>query len=151
MKKTLLTLLSMILVISSLLCFAACDTSEGETGEETTSNQEAIEPVGLWADAKYLTDTVLGSGSKTVTVDVEAEGKKIRLTIHTDKATLGEAMYELSLVNDPSFFDTLIGIKADWSKDHAYWSFYDGKTLMMVGINEAPVNETADYRLVYTK
>ncbi len=138
MKKKLLSIISLLLVIASIFAFSSC-------------NNENNEAKGLWASATYLNDTTLGTGANSIQVEIEAEGRKITLTINTDKQTLGEAMYELSLINDASFFDTVIGMKADWNKDQAYWAFYDGETFMMVGINEAPVNKTANYRLVYTK
>ncbi len=153
MKRKLLSILSLFLVVASITLLVACDNSENEetTASNSSQNTEGVEATGIWSGATYLKDTTLGTGKETIQVEIEAEGRKITLTINTDKQTLGEAMYELSLINDASFFDTVIGMKADWNKDQAYWAFYDGETFMMVGINEAPVNKTANYRLVYTK
>lgn len=118
-----------------LLCFVACHSATN----------------GLWTNAKYLSDTTLGDGSKTVQFDVEAEGQKITITLKTDAETLGEAMYAEKLVNDASFFNVLNGIEASWEKDMAYWAFYKGEELMMHGIGDEPITDGANYRFVYTK
>ena len=154
MKKKLLSILSLLLVIASVTVLVSCNnTVNDEQSTATTDSQktEIVEATGIWTSAAYLKDTTLGTGANSIKVEIEAEGQKITLTINTDKKTLGEAMYELSLINDASFFDTVIGMKADWNKNQAYWAFYDGEAFMMVGVNEAPINEAANYRLVYTK
>lgn len=108
------------------------------------------QPTGLWADATYTEDTTLGNGAKSVTVQVSAEETTVTFTIKTDKETLGAALYELELVNDASFFDTLNGIKADWDKDQAYWAFYVGDDYATVGANETVIKGGESYKFVYT-
>ena len=115
------------------------------------SCKEKVGASGLWENATYLSDTTIGDGEKTVSFTVEAEDQVITITLKTDKATLGEAMYEHGLVNDASFFDTLNGIKADWEKDQAYWGFYQGEEFMMLGIGDAEITGGESYRFVYTK
>ena len=88
---------------------------------------------------------------KTVTVDVEAKGHRVVFTVKTDAATLGEALYALELINDPSFFDTANGIKADWNADSAYWAYFQGDQYMSVGVNDTPISGGEHYRLVYTQ
>jgi hypothetical protein len=107
-------------------------------------------PTGLWADATYTEDTNVGTGAKTVTVLVTAEDTTVTLTVKTDKAMLGEALYELELINDASFFDTLNGIKADWDAHSAYWAFYVGDEYAMVGANETAIQGGETYKFVYT-
>ena len=150
-------ILAMLLAIAMLFSVVACDdkkpaestpvTQEGNTPE----GNDPIEATGLWATAKYLKDTTVGEGAKTVLVDIEADGKKITLTVKTDKATLGEALYELGIINDASFFDVVNGITASWSADQAYWGFYQGNDYMMVGVGDATISGGEHYRLVYTK
>lgn len=137
MKTAIKNTLAIVLSVAFILCLISCG--------------EKVDATGLWENATYLKDTTVGKGSKTVLIDIEAGDQKITLTIKTDKATLGEALYELELVNDPSFFDTLNGIKADWNKDQAYWAFYKGEEYMMIGIADAEIAGGEHYRLVYTK
>ena len=134
MKQTLKISISLISLLAICLCVFSCAKPE----------------TGLWKDATYTKDTTLGEGSVTVKVDVVAEDKTVTFTLKTDAKNLGEALYSLELINDASFFDTLNGMRADWSTDKAYWAFYKGDEYMMVGVDRAPVSEGTHYRLVYT-
>ena len=136
-----------------LLCLVACNGATGneETTAAATSSDAGISATGLWANATHLKDTTLGEGSKSVSFTVEADGQKITITLKTDKATLGEAMYENELVENASFFSILNGMEASWEKDQAYWAFYQGDDLMMHGIGDEPITDGASYRFVYTK
>ena len=58
---------------------------------------QKVDPVGLWENATYLSDTTLGSGANTVKVEVTAGDQTVVFTVKTDKATLGEALYVLDL------------------------------------------------------
>ena len=137
MKKTKFNTLAMIaLALAMLMCFFACAKVPAE---------------GLWENATYRGDTTVGNGTKEIKADVVIGEDFITLTVKTDKATLGEALFENGLVNDASFFDTLNGIKADWNADKAYWSFYKGETYMMHGINDEKIGGGEHYRFVYTK
>ena len=132
-KITILTVLSIVMI----LCAVSCG--------------EKVDATGLWENATYLKDTTVGEGEKTVLVDIEAGDRSVTITVKTDKATLGEALYEHGIINDASFFDTANGIKADWNADKAYWAFYEGEDFMMVGVGEAKISGGEHYRLVYSK
>ena len=151
MKRITLTLLAIILALSCILGIAGCEKNENETSAETLAEGQEIEAAGLWANATYRSNVTIGEGAKTVSFTVEAEGKMITITLKTDKATLGEAMYEHELINDPSFFDTLNGMVASWAQDQAYWAFYEGETMMPHGVNDQNINGGEAYRFVYTK
>lgn len=136
MKNTLHAITAAILALTLVLCFAACS--------------RPVDPTGLWESATYLESTELGAGAYTVRVDVVAGEQSITLTVKTDKDNLGEALYEHGIINDPSFFDTVNGMRADWSAGGAYWAFYEGTTLMPVGVNRVST-DGKHYRLVYTQ
>ena len=137
MKKSVISSISIILSFICLLCFVSCG--------------EKVDAVGLWENATYLSDTTIGNGDKTVSFDVEAGEQTITITLKTDKATLGEAMFEHGLINDASFFNVLNGIEASWEKDQAYWGFYQGDEFMMVGVNDTEISGGEHYRFVYSK
>lgn len=151
MKRIALTLLAIILALSCILGIAGCEKNENETTAETLAEGEEIEATGLWANATYRSNVTLGKGAKTVSFTVEAEGKMITVNLKTDKPTLGEAMYEHELINDPSFFDTLNGILASWAQNQAYWAFYEGDIMMPYGVNDQNIDGGEAYRFVYTK
>ncbi len=137
MKKTAIKILVLILSALMILSVVSC--------------AKKIDATGLWENATYLSDTTLGNGSKTVSFTVEAGEEKITITLKTDSATLGEAMFDEGIVNDASFFNILNGIEASWDKDQAYWAFYKGDSLMPYGINDEAISDGASYRFVYTK
>ncbi len=139
MKQTIKIITSLLLAVMLLFCFVSC--------------KKQIDTTGLWENAIYRSDTGLGSGANTVKVEVTAAEQTVIFTIKTDKATLGEALFEHELVNDPSFFDTCNGIKADWNKDKAYWTFYVNDERVSYGIGDAKASTSTDatYRIVYTK
>ena len=137
MKTAIKTTVSVVLSVIMVLCLFSCD--------------EKVDATGLWENATYLKDTTVGKGEKTVLVDIEAGDQSITITVKTDKATLGEALYEHGIINDASFFDTANGIKADWNADKAYWAFYEGEDFMMVGVGETKISGGEHYRLVYSK
>ncbi len=139
MEKHLKKLTAIVLALAAvIICMSSC--------------KDAIDTEALWKDAIYTSDATVGEGKNTVSVTVAAGERSIILTLKTDKTTLGEALYEQGLVNDPSFFDTCNGIKADYAENGAYWAFYvDGEVAMYgVGDAKASVPATGEYRLEYT-
>ncbi len=139
MKTTMKTATSLFLAFLLIVCATAC--------------QNKIDTDRLWSTAIHTADTTVGEGSNTVTLLVTAGERSITLKIQTEKATLGEALHELGLVNDPTFFDVCNGIKADWDKDQAYWSFYVGDEVATFGIGDAQAVTTGNptYKIVYTQ
>ncbi len=139
MKHTLKSAISLLLAALFILCAVSCG---GQLDTEA-----------LWQSATHTSDATLGEGENTVKIEIAAGEKAVTLTIKTDKATLGEALYEHQLVNDPLFFDVCNGIKADWDKDSAYWAFYVNGESAMYGIGDEKAVTTADqsYKLIYTK
>ncbi len=104
-----------------------------------------------WASATYKEDTTLGTGAKSVTVLIECGENAIALTLNTDALTVGAALFELELINDPSFFDVLNGVLASWEKDNAYWAFYVGGQLASVGVDDVEIVGGESFKFVYTK
>ena len=134
LKTNVVVVVSLLLV--AVLCLASCNKIEAE---------------GLWESATYRKDVTVGEGAKEVKVEVAVEDQSIVITLKTDEEKLGDALFAEELVNDPTFFDTINGIKADWNKDQAYWAFYTGDEYMMVGVNDVEISGGESYRFVYTK
>ena len=136
--KTFKTVVSFVLILACLLGFASC-------------KKEAA--TGLWANAIYTKDTELGSGAKTVTVEIEAEGKIVKFTIRTDKTTLGEALLENELIDGENgdfgiYIKSANGIVADYDVDQTYWAVYIGEETAMTGVDSIDIDEGVTYRLV---
>ncbi len=143
MKKTLRTVLSVIMLLTCLLGLASC-------------KEETPDATGLWANAMYTEDTELGSGSKTIVVEIEAEDKSVKFTIKTDKKTVGEALLEHKLISGEDgdygiYIKTANGILADYDVDQHYWAVYIGDETAMTGVDGVEVTDGATYKLVYTE
>lgn len=107
-------------------------------------------PPNIWDNATYTEDTTLGNGKTTVEVEFVIEDQSITITLKTDKETLGEALFEHSLINDPSFFDTANGIKADWNTNQAWWKVCKGGEMTSVGVTDLTLSDGDHYEFIYT-
>ena len=136
MKRKLRALVATIALFALVVCFASCNKIDAE---------------GLWESATYRKDVAVGEGSKEVSVSVEIEEQSVLITVKTDAANLGQALFDEGIINDASFFDTVNGIKADWNADNAYWAIWQGDDYMMVGASDITISGGESYRLVYTK
>ena len=144
MKRTInfKSIVLMILAVMMLMSMMSC----GET----------VDKEGLWENATYRKDMEFGTGAKTVTVEVKVGESAITFTVHTDKATVGEALLEHKLISgDESqyglYIKTVNGILADYDVDQSYWSFYVNGEYALSGVDTTEIDETAKYQLVYTK
>ena len=131
-RRGLLVLLSLLLCI---FCFAAC-------GEKA--------PADLWAGATYQTDTTLGEGAKTITVEVTAEEKTVVFTIKTDADTVGAALLEHNLIAGEEgaygmYIKTVNGMLADYDVDGSWWSFYINGEMAMSGVDMTDIDPGAEY------
>jgi len=143
MKKQIQTVVACLLAV----LFAFCSLSCGKT---------SVVPSELWENAVYLSDTELGSGNKTVQVEVQAGEKTVLFTIHTDKDTVGAALIENSLIEGDLgeyglYVKKVNGITADYDIDQSYWSLFINDEYAMSGVDTTEITEGAVYRLAYTK
>lgn len=141
MKTTINKITSLALVFVFILSFVACAT---------------VDKTGLWENATYLKDTEFGKGAKTVTVEVAAEEQTVTFTIHTDKDTVGAALLEHGLIDGEQgayglYVKVVNGMTADYDIDQSYWAFYVNGEYGMTGVDMTDIDESAVYRLAYTK
>ena len=136
MKKTVITAVSLILVAVFMLFSVSC--------------AKKVDATGAWENATYLKDTTVGKGDKEIKVEIEAGEQSIILTVKTDKDNLGDALYELELINDASFFDTLNGIKADFNDGGMFWKVLKGDTMLPHGVNDEKISGGESYKFLMT-
>lgn len=111
---------------------------------------------GLWDNATYTEDAVIGEGAITVRVSVTAEDKTVLLTVKTDKTVLGDALMEYGLIAGEEgayglYIKTVNGILADYDIDGYYWGFYQNGEYMLTGVDTTPIADGEAYELVRTK
>ena len=141
MKKTIISIATLLLSLLLAISLVAC-----ANGERT----------GLWENATYLDDQTLGSGAKTLTVEVTAEEKTVTFTVKTDKETVGEALLDAGLIEGEMstygiYIKKVNGITADFDVDQTYWAFYINGEPSMNGADQTPIEEGAIYRLAHAK
>ena len=141
MKKTIKSAASIILALVFIMAFASCSK---------------VEKTGVWENATYREDMEFGEGSKTVVVEVKAEGQTVTFTINTDMDTVGAALIEHGIVEGEEgpyglYVKVVNGMTADYDVDQSYWSFYIGGEYAMTGIEKTDITEGITYQLEYTK
>lgn len=141
MKKLTAILLALVIV----LALAAC----GGTATETTQAPQTT--------AEAQDATVLGEGATVFSFTVETlDGVKAVYEIHTDAATVGEALEALGLLEGEEgeyglYVLTVDGITADWDKDQTYWAFYENGEYALTGVDVTEVSDGGNYSFVLTK
>ena len=152
-------ILSLILTLAMVcLLMASCSALEtlGFAKPGTNENVGGDDNLGLWANATYTSDTELGTGAKTIEVEVKVEDKSVTFTIHTDKEILGDALLEHGLIaGDVGMYGlyvkTVNGMLADYDVNKSYWSFYKGGEMMMTGVDGESISGGEHYEIIYAK
>lgn len=138
MKKTMQACICILLALVLTVCFVSCRQGD------------------VWQDATYRQDTELGSGDKTLTVEVKVEEHLVVFTLHTDESTVGAALLENGLIAGEEgqyglYIKVVNGMTADYDADGHYWSFCINGEYAMKGVDGTPINEGDTYRLEYAK
>ena len=110
----------------------------------------------LWVDALYTEDTTLGTGAKTLLVEVIAGETTVTFTLKTDKQTVGDALMEHYLLAGEEgayglYVKRVNGILADYDIDQSYWGFYKNGEMMLVGVDGQTFASGDHYELKYEK
>ena len=140
-KKLTSLILCMVLIVAMALNTTGCN---GSTGKDTASG------VGAEYDAQADV-SVLGTGSTEFSLTVvDQEGSETQFEIHTDKATVGEALLELGLIDGEEseyglYVKTVNGITADYDKDGTYWAFYINGEYASSGVDSTEITEGESY------
>ena len=139
MKKTIKSTISVILTLVILAGLISCVVRSDP-----------------WQDAIYRTDTELGSGSITFTLEVKALENKVAFTVSTDEKTVGDALLKVGLIDGEEgpyglYVKKVNGMTADYDTDQSYWAFYINGEYANYGIEQTEVTEGAVYQLEYTR
>ena len=161
MKKNLLALvLCLVMLVSVALVTAGCSSNTNTTEPSTTAAPtetaapETTVPETAAEDTKAVETgdvTVLGEGETVFSFTVtDLDGKETPFEIHTDKATVGEALVELGLIaGDDSdyglYVKTVNGLTLDYDKDGKYWAFYVNGEYAATGVDSTNVEAGAVY------
>lgn len=138
-KKLVSWLLCMMLIVAMALTTVGCGTDEQNGGQPATEQN---------VDSNV---TVLGEGkTKFGFTVVDKDGNATEFEIHTDKATVGEALLELNLIAGDAgeyglYVKQVNGITADYDVDQTYWAFYVNDAYATGGVDTTAVEAGAKY------
>lgn len=138
-KKLVSWLLCMMLIVAMALTTVGCGTDEQNGGQPATEQN---------GDSNV---TVLGEGkTKFGFTVVDKDGNATEFEIHTDKATVGEALLELNLIAGDAgeyglYVKQVNGITADYDVDQTYWAFYVNDAYATAGVDATAVEAGAKY------
>ena len=155
MKKVVSMMSVAALLLTCLLCLGACGENPADQQYDPPAQGDDID-LGMWNDALYKEDTELGEGATTITVQVKADDRQISFTIHTDKATVGEAMQEHNLLEGEEgqyglYVKKVNGILADYDVDQYYWGFYIDGEYALTGVDTTNIEAGVTYCLARVK
>ena len=100
--------------------------------------------------------TKIGEGKKTISFIVkDSDRKETTFEIKSDKATVGEALTDAGLISGSVsefglMVDTVMGIRADYNLDKAYWAFYIGGEYAQTGVDSTDLVDGETYMFEYT-
>ena len=159
-RKLLISFLATVFVLSLVACGKSGETPKTPDSNATEQSQSSEPNVatqtGLWENATYLTDTEVGQGSKSFSLEVKADNQQVKITVHTDEATVGAALLANNIIaGDESqyglYVKTVNGIIADYDVDQTYWAFYIDGEYAMTGVDGTDIKEGSVYTLERTK
>jgi len=123
-----------------------------QTGVDATK----ITDGATYSFVKTISYTVMGEGATTFYFTAQdLDGTVTKYEIHTDAATVGEALVALDLVSgDESDWGLMVttvnGITADWATENAYWAFYINGEYAQTGVDSTEITAGASYEMIKT-
>jgi len=135
-NKNFTSLLLCMMLIVAMALTAGC----GEKKQENNSSA-----------GQEVSANVLGEGKTQFNFTVvDKDGKENAFEIHTDKATVGDALLELELIAGEEgayglYVKTVNGITADYDVDQTYWAFYVNGEYGMTGVDATNIEDGASY------
>ncbi len=144
-KKSLSFILCMVLIVAMALFTTGCNGKTGNTEGVSASGSNG-EEMAIQSEGG-----VLGKGEKAFPLTVvDKEGNETQFEIHTDKATVGDALTELGLIAGEEgeyglYVKTVNGITFDYDTDGVYWAFYINGEYAQTGVDSTEIKEGENY------
>ena len=155
--QKLLCLVLVVLLAAAVLTLTGCskkDQPAGASPDVDTESKDASAPDD--AQVPGNDETQIGEGDILFYFETtDKEGSTSRFAVHTNAATVGEALLENQLIDGtPSdyglYVTTVNGETLDWDTDGMYWAFYENGEYASTGVDSTSVMEGATYAFVAT-
>lgn len=149
LKSRLSLILCIVLIAAIALFTTACSdkTSPTTPDEEISTSAEAVSVETVSAE----TVSEIGQGTKSFTLNVVYEdGTSDNVLVKTDKATVGEALMDLGIIEGEEgpyglYIKTINGVTADYNVTGTYWAFYIDGVYAATGADMTNITEGAQY------
>lgn len=134
-KNILTKILALALVVlMAAFTFAACGMADTNSDLDSTASE--IKTISI-----------------TVTVVAADKTEKV-FNIETTKKNLGDALFEEGLViedeHKSGYYNYIDGVRADYTKDGAWWCFTKGGETVMVGANDLKITDGDKFEITNT-
>ena len=146
MKKIIL-----VLTAALLLFTAACGSSDTGSGQQSQEQPASGNNPGSSSNPHSI-----GEGATMFRFEVtDDEGLVTVWHVHTNAATVGDALLEVGLIEgNTSDFGLMViyvyGLRADFVEDGAWWAFYIDGEMALAGVDTTEIKEGVTYAFVYT-
>ena len=146
-KTILLLLLGVLLIISVAFRCAHDPSGQQQQEEELTAG----------GDNELTVITDIGQGNTVFRFEVTGDNGIVSYwNVHTNAATVGEALVETGLIEgDVSEFGLMVhhvnGLRADYVEDGAWWAFYINGEMAMTGVDSTEIEEGVIYAFIFTE
>jgi len=166
MKTKTIILLTAVMLLFVVSCGSASNAPEQQPPEQEQVQQPAPEApqeqpqeqtVSRAAESSLDGSQNIGEGATVFLFEAtDNEGNVSTWSVHTNAATVGEALVEVGLIEgEVSDFGLMVlyvnGIRADYNEDGAYWAFYADGDFAVVGVDSTDIEEGVTYAFVYTE
>lgn len=131
-----------------------CTTQTESAGSaaSTAATSEASAAAATASPDTAATDVqVLGEGATVFAFTVvDGDGNQTDFEIHTDAATVGDALSQLGLIEGEEseyglYVKTVNGITADYDTDGKYWAFYVDDAYAQTGVDATEITDGTHY------
>lgn len=144
-----------MLVLVMVLAVAGCGKKDSSVQNSSVQNSSVQDSsVQNSSNTQSASDdklSIVGQGNTVFYFTVtDKETRETKFEVHTDKATVGEALQEVKLISgDESayglYVKTVNGITADYDTDKTYWAFYINGEYAMTGVDATAVEAGKTY------
>ncbi len=151
-------ILSTMMLFSAVGCGSSTDSIEAGAGSSADMSADSTTTVDVESGSETDstanssdTVTVLGTGStQFMFTVVDADGNEKSFEIHTDSATVGDALAENELIEGEKseyglYVTTVDGTTLDYNEDGMYWAFYIDGEYASTGVDSTEVTAGAQY------
>lgn len=153
-KTTIIALAALIAAVALLvgIYFMTKPRPENDDKDDTKQTvNEQKDDSGKAIDGEE--ETTLAGDTFTLVV-VHGDGTEKTFTITSEEDYLAPALITEGILTDEGvetgMYNTVDGETADWNADQAYWAFYIDDEYATYGMNDTPIEEGGNYKLVYT-